>query len=162
MNHPNIVRYHTAWTETDDTQHAFSSDAETSTQPSGATIESSAEESTEDDSDADETPSEFDSDSQDSARPGDDLDMDLGLDDLDDVDFLSVGHSKSVSYPSIHFGNEDDPSTNGQNSPVLSRPATRIASPVVPASPKQSRTLYIQVRSEVSWGRRGLADRGLP
>jgi hypothetical protein len=30
----------------------------------------------------------------------------------DDLDFLSVGHaqSRSMSYPSIHFGNEDDPS----------------------------------------------------
>lgn len=127
--------------------HAFSSDAETSTQVTETTDPKRITrlDSSEDDSE-DEEPSDFDEDSNPS-RPGDDLDIDLGLDDLDDLDFLSVGHSKSVSYPSIHFGNEDDPSTNGQNSPALSRPATRAVSPVPVASPKQTRTLYIQVSS---------------
>jgi len=149
MNHPNIVRYHTAWTETTETEdpsNAFS-ELDTSTQPSGTTQETSTDDSSDEDG-----PSEFDSDSESSARPGDDLDMDLGLDDLDDEDFLSVGHSKSMSYPSIHFGNEGDASTNGQTSPVMSKPTSRIASPAVVSSPKQTRTLYIQV----SWSHQHL------
>lgn len=150
MNHPNIVRYHTAWTETTDTDDPANalSEIDTSTQPSGTTMESSA-----DDSSDDEGPSEFDSDSASSSRPGDELDIDLGLDDLDDEDFLSVGHSKSMSYPSIHFGNDGDASTNGQTSPVMSKPTSRIASPVVMPSPKQTRTLYIQVsfRGPAQW-----------
>lgn len=148
MNHPNIVRYHTAWTETEDLSRPFSdAEADMSTQPSGTTLETSTDDSTEDTSD-DEGPSQFDSDSDASVRPGDDLDIDLGLDDLDDTDFLSVGHSKSVSYPSIHFGNEGDVSVSGQSSPVQSRPATRIASPVTAPSPQQTRTLYIQVSDD--------------
>ncbi|ORY86753.1 kinase-like domain-containing protein [Leucosporidium creatinivorum] len=146
MNHPNIVRYHTAWTETTETEdpaNAFS-EVDTSTQPSGNTLATSTDDSQDDTSD-DDGPSEFDSDSDSSVRPGDELDMDLGLDDLDDEDFLSVGHSKSVSYPSIHFGNEGDASTNGQTSPVMSKPTSRISSPVVVSSPKQTRTLYIQM-----------------
>lgn len=76
---------------------------------------------------------------------GHELDMDLGL---DDVDFLSVGHSKSASYPSIHFGNEDDASTAANSPVVSSRPVavrglSRAGSPV---PPKYVRTLYIQVR----------------
>lgn len=71
--------------------------------------------------------------------------MDLGEPDFDDADPFSVGHSKSVSYPSIHFGNEDDASTPGSTSPVQSRQGTRVSTPVIAPSPKQTRTLYIQV-----------------
>lgn len=149
-----IVRYHTAWTEYEDLPQTYSADQDTSTQLTETLSSRVAVESTddnEDDSSASDTSdpaSDFDEDDEaHSGRPGDDLDIDLGLDDLDDMDFLSVGHSKSVSYPSIHFGNEDDPSTNGDNSPaVLSKRATRTSSPVVAPSPKHTRTLYIQVR----------------
>lgn len=143
-----IVRYHTAWTE--ETQLPFTSEFEGSSQPtetrsSRLTVETS--DATSDES-ASEEASDFDEDDEDDDGPPGEFDMDLGLDDLDSVDFLSVGHSKSRDYPSIHFGNEEDPSTNGQNSPVLSRPATRTSSPAVAPSPKHSRTLYIQVRRQ--------------
>ena len=74
-------------------------------------------------------------------------DFDLGFDDLD---FISTGHqSKSLSMPTIHFGNEDDPS----NEPA--RAATRNATPELdhkaPPSPsppaRQSRTLYMQMEA---------------
>jgi translation initiation factor 2-alpha kinase 4 len=138
---PSIVRYHTAWTETEDLAHSFDPDAESSTQHTERTSETDADDASDQSSSA---PSDFDEESDDST-PGHDLDMDLGLDDFDDIDFLSVGHSKSVSYPSIHFGNESDASTNGANSPVQSRHSTRVSSPVVTLVPKQTRTLYIQV-----------------
>ena len=171
MNHPNIVRYHTSWTEVDETFNSFSgiegasesgtgtgtgftSEAATTdsgTQDSG-TQGSESESSTEQESDSDSSDSvvDFDEDSS----PGADLDMDFG-DDLDDIDFLSVGHaqSRSMSYPSIHFGNEDDPSrpnsSDGTNSAVPSKKTTRASTPnqpvVAPTPPKQRRTLYIQV-----------------
>ncbi|KAK4052686.1 eukaryotic translation initiation factor 2-alpha kinase [Microbotryomycetes sp. JL201] len=142
MNHPNIVRYHTAWTETESSAFASTSDADNSTQATETTDRKIllAAASTDDD-DSDSGPDDFDEDSQ-STRPGDELDIDLGLEDLD---FLSVGHSKSVSYPSIHFGNEDDPSTNGKNSPISSKRESHQARPNQVASPKQTRTLYIQM-----------------
>ncbi|GAA5975545.1 hypothetical protein JCM5350_002643 [Sporobolomyces pararoseus] len=171
MNHPNIVRYHTSWTEVDETFNSFSgiegasesgtgtgtgftSEAATTdsgTQDSG-TQGSESESSTEQESDSDSSDSvvDFDEDSS----PGADLDMDFG-DDLDDIDFLSVGHaqSRSMSYPSIHFGNEDDPSrpnsSDGTNSAVPSKKTTRASTPnqpvVAPTPPKQRRTLYIQM-----------------
>ncbi|SCV70247.1 BQ2448_1641 [Microbotryum intermedium] len=156
MNHPNIVRYHTAWTETEDvSQSGYVIDGEGSTQPTAETSAPSTEslstgnEAMGDSSDDDSGPVEFDSDDDDAiATPGHDLNIDLGLDDLDDDDFLSVGHSKSVSYPSIHFGNEDDASTDGRISPVVfrhSKNSTRYNSPAIPATPKQTRTLYIQM-----------------
>ncbi|SGY15170.1 BQ5605_C013g07278 [Microbotryum silenes-dioicae] len=157
MNHPNIVRYHTAWTETEDvSQSSYVIDGEGSTQPtadiSAPSTESvsTANEATGDsNSDDDSDPVDFDSDDDDAAAtPGHELDIDLGLDDLDDVDFLSAGHSKSVSYPSIHFGNEDNASTDGRISPAVSRHSkhsTRYNSPVILATPKQTRTLYIQM-----------------
>ncbi|KAM0786774.1 hypothetical protein ACM66B_002209 [Microbotryomycetes sp. NB124-2] len=142
MNHPNIVRYHTAWTETESSSFAGASDAETSTQATETTDRKlSLVAGSTDEDDSDSGPDDFEEDSE-STRPGDELDMDLGLDDLD---FLSVGHSKSVSYPSIHFGNEEDPSTNGQNSPVLSKRGAKEMQPAQAASPKQTRTLYIQM-----------------
>lgn len=138
MNHPNIVRYHTSWVETDEQSQSFTDTDEGSTQPT--------ETETDDSSDQSDPPSDFDEDVD--SAPGNDLDMDLGLDDIDDFDFLSVGHSKSVSYPSIHFGNEDDASRPGStvaNSPAASRHGTRGSSPAL--VPKHVRTLYIQVRS---------------
>ena len=81
--------------------------------------------------------------------------MDFGGPGDDDLDFLSVGHaqSHSVSYPSIHFGNEDDPSRAGSeasSSPVISKHGFSKKAPTQPATaastPKQTRTLYIQVR----------------
>jgi translation initiation factor 2-alpha kinase 4 len=73
------------------------------------------------------------------------MDMDLGLDELNDMDFLSVGHAKSVSFPSIHFGLDDDPSTH-ENSPIESKRSTRASSPAVTTtSARHIRTLYIQM-----------------
>lgn len=75
---------------------------------------------------------------------GGEEDIDLGFDDLD---FLSTGHqSRSLSMPTIHFGNDDDPSN--EPSRVASRNRTpeqerRSTPPIL--SPKQSRTLYIQM-----------------
>lgn len=124
-------------------------DVQTSTDDSRSTSQTKTVDS--DDDDEEDPPSDFDADDDDYV-PGNDLDIDLGLDDFDDdVDFLSVGHSKaSRSYPSIHFGNDSDSKQNSTatNSPaVMSRQATRESSPAPPAKePKQVRTLYIQVR----------------
>lgn len=114
------------------------------------TTEASTEDPS-DDSDATDSVVDFDEDSV----PGADLDMDFGSGSLDDdLDFLSVGHaqSHSVSYPSIHFGNEDDPSRAGSEdaSPVISKHGFSKKGPTQPptaaTTPKQTRTLYIQVR----------------
>lgn len=128
-----IVRYHTSWVETDEQPTPFDND-DSSTQQT---------ETDGDDTSTSSGPSDFDRDED--SSPGHDLDIDLGLDELNDMDFLSVGHSKSISYPSIHFGNEDDesrPASTAANSPAISRAATRAASP---AMIKQVRTLYIQM-----------------
>jgi len=168
MNHPNIVRYHTSWTEVDETFGSFSAADGTSQSGTGtgtgftselASTDTDNNES-EEDEDASSTEHDTDSDSSDEvvdfdedSSPGADLDIDFG-DDLDDIDFLSVGHahSRSVSYPSIHFGNEDDPSRPGSSkapSPAgPSKKGTRASTPIqaltVPSPPKQRRTLYIQ------------------
>ena len=139
MNSNSIVRYHTSWVEADEHSQEIDTDAE-STQPTETT------QSATDPSQA-STPSDSasDFDEEENDEHGLDLDIDLGLEELD-MDFLSVGHSKSISYPSIHFGNEDDASV--ANTPVESRDATRASSPVLPGrqSPlKRVRTLYIQV-----------------
>lgn len=135
---PSIVRYHTSWVETDEQGPSFDDDS--STQETETETDESASHSND--------PSEFDSSEEGDSFPGNDLDIDLGLDDLDDTDFLSVSHSKSVSYPSIHFGNEDDPSRPGStaaNSPMLrSKAATRVSTPVDAIS-KSARTMYIQM-----------------
>ncbi|GAA5921698.1 hypothetical protein JCM1841_007094 [Sporobolomyces salmonicolor] len=169
MNHPNIVRYHTSWTEVDETFASFSTvgsptpgsgtgtgtrTGTTGTTDSEAPTDTESESTENDgasDSDASSSVVDFDEDS----TPGAELDMDFGDDNLDDLDFLSVGHgqSRSVSYPSIHFGNEDEASRVGEESrgasPVLAKkgkgelsPDAPIASPV---APKQTRTLYIQM-----------------
>ncbi|GAA5934949.1 serine/threonine-protein kinase GCN2 [Sporobolomyces koalae] len=166
MNHPNIVRYHTSWTEVDETFSSFSGLEGASQSGTGTgtgftselattdseTIDTETETSTEQESDSDSSDSvvDFDEDSD----PGADLDIDLG-DDFDDIDFLSVGHAqqRSVSYPSIHFGNEDDPSrpgsSNGHSSAQPSKKSTRASTPNLPVAtatpPKQRRTLYIQM-----------------
>ncbi|GAA5881509.1 hypothetical protein JCM16303_005683 [Sporobolomyces ruberrimus] len=166
MNHPNIVRYHTSWTEVDETFNSFPGMDGASHSGTGTgtgftsdlgttdtdTHESDTESSTEHESDSDSSDSvvDFDEDSS----PGADLDMDFG-DDLDDTDFLSIGHaqSRSISYPSIHFGNEDDPSrpgsSNGTSPALPSKKSTRASTPnqplTVPTPPKQRRTLYIQM-----------------
>lgn len=152
-----IVRYHTSWTSFDDPVPSFDAlgsgttlDSNTGTQTL-STTDASTQPSTEDDesgSDDSDSVVDFDEDS----TPGD-FDMDFGDELEGNLDFLSVGHaqSQSVSYPSIHFGNEDDPSRPGseRGSPGLSRagfskPPTKASTPVS-TTPKQSRTLYIQV-----------------
>ncbi|BGP00473.1 eukaryotic translation initiation factor 2-alpha kinase [Rhodotorula toruloides] len=157
MNHPNIVRYHTSWTSFDDPVPSFDAlgsgttlDSNTGTQTLSTTDASTQPSTENDDSGSDDSDSvvDFDEDS----TPGD-FDMDFGDELEDNLDFLSVGHaqSQSVSYPSIHFGNEDDPSRPGseRGSPGLSRagfskPPTKASTPVS-TTPKQSRTLYIQM-----------------
>jgi translation initiation factor 2-alpha kinase 4 len=97
MSHPYIVRYQTSWVETE-TQ---SVDAR---QRLGALKDSSGPEV------------KGESDKSDDTDGGEEIDSDVAASfDLEafefdinaELDFLSTGHgSKSVSYPSIHFGNE--------------------------------------------------------
>lgn len=81
------------------------------------------------------------------------MNLDLGLDDLD---FLSVSRSASMSYPSIHFGDEDGKDSSKRPSPTKSAsPEARLElnreDTIEPedAKPKTRlvRTLYIQVRN---------------
>ncbi|KAL8287446.1 hypothetical protein RQP46_003304 [Phenoliferia psychrophenolica] len=125
MNHPNIVRYHTSWVETDENPQNLDTDNESTAltgTDTGRTESSSGASAHSSNSNSDsDSNSDADFDSDGSAAPGAELDLDLGLDDFDDADFLSVGHSKSVSYPSIHFGNDEDDSRAGStaaNSPM--------------------------------------------
>ncbi|GAA5862450.1 hypothetical protein JCM3774_002522 [Rhodotorula dairenensis] len=160
MNHPNIVRYHTAWTEVDETYPAFgqegSSTQHTTTTNATDTGSSLRTDETADDSgDSESTVSASDSSDDDSDAESSNsgpIDMHFG-DFEDDLDFLSVGHaqSRSISYPSIHFGNEDDPSrpASSDATPDLSRhaspaPLLKVPTPA-PSTPKQTRTLYIQM-----------------
>jgi translation initiation factor 2-alpha kinase 4 len=181
MNNPFIVRYHSSWIETDET-HSFStvgsptpgatgSTFDTGTDPS-APLTSSTDDSTADGSDSDTDSDDSDSvvDFEEDSTPGAELDFEFG-DDLDDMDFLSVGHdrSRSASYPQIHFGNDDDDddsdsegsstddASTSRKSPVLSRKGlskkgTKPSTPTDSPRNKQVRTLYIQVRpsSELS------------
>lgn len=154
-----IVRYHTAWTEVDETYPNFGQDgsstqhtATTNATDTGSSLRT--EETAEDSSDSDSTVSGSDSSDTESGPESNDegpIDMHFG-DFEDDLDFLSVGHaqSRSISYPSIHFGNEDDPSrpTSNDATPELSRnvsPAPLLKVPTPASTPKQTRTLYIQV-----------------
>lgn len=128
MNHPNIVRYHTSWVETE--EHNLEMEESQATDTTRTDPTRSSQESS--------TPSSGSaSDFEESSDDGETVDIDLGLEDLDDNDFLSVGHPKSQSYPRIHFGAEDDASN--VNSPIDS---TRANSPI---SIKRIRTLYIQM-----------------
>ncbi|GAA6036515.1 hypothetical protein JCM8097_003543 [Rhodosporidiobolus ruineniae] len=169
MSHPNIVRYHVAWEETESApafplvgsptpgQTGETGDTfETGETPSSAAVTDTTEESTEDDdssSDDSDSVVDFDEDS----TPGADLDMDFD-NGFDEIDFLSVGHaqSRSLSYPSIHFGNDDDSgestseASSSRRSPVLSRKGpsrrgTRPPSPAPTPPRKETRTLYIQM-----------------
>ena len=156
-----IVRYHTAWTEVDEMYPNFGQDgsstqhtATTNATDTGSSLrtEETADDSS--DSDSDSTVSGSDSSDTESGPESNDggpIDMHFG-DFEDDLDFLSVGHaqSRSMSYPSIHFGNEDDPSrpTSNDATPELSRnvsPAPLLKVPTPASTPKQTRTLYIQV-----------------
>ena len=97
------------------------------------------------DADSDESTSvgADDSDSDTASEDGQigEDEFDMGFDDLD---FISKGHqSKSLSMPTIHFGNEDDPSAEASR--VTSRHDSPIASTPPVISPRQSRTLYIQM-----------------
>lgn len=179
MNHPNIVRYHTSWVEADDykfddssmtdgssriTESISTSDAlQAASQPkfrssksnSGSSNSSSSSTS----SSKNSTPTDFDAD-EDHELQTLNFDLDLGLEDFDDeagsTDFLSVGHSRSLGYPMIHFGNDDDddaPGSGNQSvgvkSPVVSRRETRANSPMMESRQRVARTLYIQVSSNL-------------
>lgn len=148
LSHPGIVRYHTSWVETDSTSTGARQALGMLNSNSFTPLTDSFE--TDEQHDSDDTASEgngTDSDDE-TASEGHsegEVDFDLGFDDLD---FISTGHqSKSLSMPTIHFGEEDDPS----NEP--SRVTTRTGTPelmqsqvIAPApSPKQTRTLFIQM-----------------
>lgn len=130
------MRYHTSWVETDHQPHTYDPDA-----GSSRTTATTIELDTDDSNSNSDAASDFDEDESDIAAT--ELDMDLGLEDLNDIDFLSTRHSKSVSYPSIHFGLEDDAPSTHENSAYATRISTRASSPTPLA--KHVRTLYIQV-----------------
>ena len=146
LSHPGIVRYHTSWVETD----TMSTDVKQALDMLTSSTNGSLHTDDTDDSDldGDESTSVGASDSGETASEdghiGED-EFDMGFDDLD---FISKGHqSKSLSMPTIHFGNEDDPSAEA------SRVTSRHDSPIAPTppvvSPRQSRTLYIQMEVSV-------------
>jgi translation initiation factor 2-alpha kinase 4 len=179
MNNPFIVRYHSSWIETDET-HSFSTVGSPTPGESGSTFDTGTDPSapltcSTNDSTADGSESDTDSDDSDSvvdfeedSTPGAELDFEFG-DDLDDMDFLSVGHdrSRSASYPQIHFGNDDDDDSDSEGSstddastsrksPILSRKGlskkgTKPSTPTDSPRNKQVRTLYIQVRPPSSF-----------
>ncbi|GAA5860143.1 hypothetical protein JCM8547_009200 [Rhodosporidiobolus lusitaniae] len=166
MNHSHVVRYYSAWVEVDESFPSFSlvgspsanettgGTFETETDPSAPLTTSTGGSKDDSDDDSDESSVvDFDEDS----TPGADLDFEFE-DDVDDLDFLSVGHaqSRSLSYPSIHFGNDDsdgestDEASASRHSPVISkrgpsRKGTRPSSPTASPAKKQTRTLYIQM-----------------
>lgn len=143
------MRYHTSWVETDtysaDVKHALGMLTGSS---NGSPLGTDSLEQDLSDSDSDSN-TEGDVDSEEGSgngtiSNGNDEDIDLGFDDLD---FLSTGHqSKSLSMPTIHFGNDDDPSNEPSRAVSRNRTPelTRESTPPV-TSPKQSRTLYIQM-----------------
>lgn len=149
LSHPGIVRYHTSWVETD----TYSADIRQALGMLTSSTDGSLPETDSLEPPSHSSDSGSDTDIGDDSDDGSDAgtisheagedDFDLGFDDLD---FLSTGHqSKSLSMPTIHFGNEDDPSN--EPSRVASRnrtPDLNNATPPV-LSPKQSRTLYIQM-----------------
>jgi translation initiation factor 2-alpha kinase 4 len=149
LSHPGIVRYHTSWVETDtrstDVKQALgmltgSSEGSVVGTDSMEQSLSDVEESAEDDSSTtDGSGSEAGTISYEN-----DEEIDLGFDDLD---FMSTGHqSKSLSMPTIHFGNEDDPSNEPSRAVSRNRTpeASKRTTPQL-TSPEHSRTLYIQM-----------------
>lgn len=144
-----IVRYHTSWVETDHQSQSFDLDSEATRTTQATETDDEAEAPTDtgtDGSSNSDGVSDFEED--DAVPPLFEMDMDLGLEDLNNIDFLSVGHAKSVSFPRIHFGlEEDDPSTH-ENTPIDSKRSTRASSPAVQLANNASRsvrTLYIQM-----------------
>lgn len=148
LSHPGIVRYHTSWVETDSSSTDLRQALGMLTGSSDGSMlgTASLDKTTSDSSSGDDSSSDRDDDDDSDAGTisnGNDEEIDLGFDDLD---FLSTGHqSRSLSMPTIHFGNDDDPSN--EPSRVASRNRTPEAHDNTPpiASPKQSRTLYIQM-----------------
>lgn len=153
--------------ETEETPHSDGAegDSETSrTTGTSASLLSSPQ--AENDTATEDGSSDSDEDGgSEDARTIEDVDFDLGLDGLDDLDddLLSKGHSKGVSFPSIHFGNESDPSA-----PPSTMPSTRAHSPAplapMPApSPVQSRRwLYIQMEYVEKLTLREAIEEGIP
>lgn len=150
LSHPGIVRYHTSWVETD----TYSTDVKQalgmltgSSEGSGNGTDGLEKSTTDSDTEGDD--SEDDDSDVGTISNGIDEDIDLGFDDLD---FLSTGHqSRSLSMPTIHFGNDDDPSNEPSRVASRNRTPESIRDSTPPLmSPKQSRTLYIQM--EVSCG----------
>jgi translation initiation factor 2-alpha kinase 4 len=146
MTHPHIVRYHTAWVETEvaTPEHGRQTDVI----DAKAALDSLASSSEPTSSATDEEPEDGDEDSANDADLESVDEADLGLDDLDfdDMDFLAS--SRSASYPLVRFVNDGDPSnaptpadSSGSVSPVrLLRPGTESPAPAPPR-----RTLYIQM-----------------
>ena len=136
LSHPGIVRYHTSWVETETTSTNVK-------QALGLLRSRSASDDTANGTDSDDD----DGEERERSDSLEEEDFDLGFDDLD---FISTGQqNRSISMPTIHFGNEEDPS----NEPI--RIATRIATPDLydkdanasMTTAKQSRTLYMQMEA---------------
>lgn len=136
-----------------DIETSTQTSSQLSSQPTLSMERPTRDDDNDDESDSDEAPTDFDSDeeSDEHRRAQSNIDVDLGVDDLD---FLSVSRSASVSYPSIHFGDDDDPQSrrstrppSKRQSPVESRALTRenTIEPGSLAQPRVIRTLYIQV-----------------
>jgi translation initiation factor 2-alpha kinase 4 len=128
LSHPSIVRYHTAWVESE-TENL---DGDLARQIDRSQSETPVTETSDDGSEASAI----------------DEDIDLNI-DLEDTDFLSVHpHHSSSSYPHIHFGNDSDdsslPSRNPSRQQSLFTP-TPAASPPPFEAKQQQRTLYIQM-----------------
>lgn len=150
LSHPGIVRYHTSWVETD----TYSTDVKqalgmlTGSSDGSVVGTDSLDKSLSDDGTEGDASDSDESDGG-TISNGNDEDIDLGFDDLD---FLSTGHqSRSLSMPTIHFGNDDDPSNEPSRAVSRNRTpevATRDNTPPV-MSPKQSRTLYIQMEVRI-------------
>lgn len=130
LSHPGIVRYHTSWVETDTTSTDVRQALDLLTSSTNGTPSRSTS--------SDDASTSGSDESLDGSLHGEEFD--LGFDD-----FISKGHqSKSLSMPTIHFGEEDDPSN--EPSRAVSRQDTPEAStPPITSSPRQSRTLYMQM-----------------
>jgi translation initiation factor 2-alpha kinase 4 len=132
LSHPAIVRYHTAWVES----QAESMDGDAVRQSFDPSYPETAAKSTSEEDSADDLASAIEAD------------FDLGM-ELEDADFLSVNPhiSASSSYPRIHFGNDSDDSSLPSRNPSRRSPfvSTPTGSPPPPPQRQQQRTLYIQM-----------------
>jgi translation initiation factor 2-alpha kinase 4 len=154
LSHPGIVRYHTSWVESETTSTDAKHALDILASGSSASGTGSRNGTTDSRTNSDSEGSEADDDDSDVVTISHGAeDFDLGFEDLD---FISSGHqNRSLSMPTIHFGDEDDPSTEA------SRAVTRNATPEMqrsleslpPSPPRQTRTLLIQMEVSAQLGR---------